>query len=63
MEDPYAFPKPALRMPRVCGAPFCGKPLASLNKRDLCFTCQNRQLLQRGTIAGAGPSVHGSGRR
>ena len=59
MQDPCAFPKPALKAPRLCGTPYCGKPLASLNKRELCFTCQNRHMYQRVPVSGAGLSIHG----
>lgn len=63
MQDLCAFPKQALKAPRLCCTPFCGKSLASLNKRELCYTCQNRHLFQRTPVTGAGLSVHGSGRR
>ncbi len=63
MLDPYAFPKPAIKAPRVCGAPLCGKPLALLNKRELCFTCQNRALMSQSLVSGAGTSAYRTGRR
>ncbi len=63
MEDLCAFPQSAPKAPRVCCAPLCGKPLAGLNKRELCFTCQNRQLFQGTTVNGTAPWVYGSRRR